>query len=773
MTIFLPVQGLNKLDVIFGNQIRCKLSPAKVVIVLISCLFFSSCKYSKLVPENEYLLQRNRVKGMEESASESELVNQVRLNPNRRVLLFKAHMWVNYFGKQVGLDKIGEAPVLVDSAAISSSAENMKRYLIKKGYFDNNVTYEVNQTRIAKALKLRKQRVWYLVDEGPAYTIDSLNYVVTSDTIKRLIRANADDAVIRPGMPIDFDKMGEERSRISNLLRDNGFFYFNPSYIDYLIDTTGKGTRARVDLIIKDPDSTRHIKQEIRNVTIVFQTDTRLDDTTRNVKHKMTFVMNGMDISMAVIANNILLKEKTYFSQENLATTYERLVSLNLFSNVAVNIVEKDGDKSQIDVVVLLKPSLKYDLIWQPQFISTNQRFNNAQASRNYGLANEISLKNKNVFHNGEELDFHIRTALETQFTSDSNSAFSTFIQEFSTELKIPQLLFFRKKGNELKISSVKTNFTASYLYETNPFYRRNLFPLSYTYRFSDRNFELSYSPLLISLNQASYKPNLFNNVSNSYIQSLDRIFTNNLITSQQLGGYFTNRKEDDRRYWVIHSNFLEVAGVWLPLLTNNGDRFGVQHSTFVRTDADMRYHIHLNHRNKLVIRGFAGIGVPIGDQSVIPYERRFASGGSNYLRGWRLRTVGPGSFSAANNLQLTRTGELGLLGNLEYRFNVIEAAVDLNGALFMDAGNVWNLKADTLFPNGEFKADRFLREFAINTGLGLRLDMEFLLLRADLGIPVWDPNFKLNDRAVIRNFFDSKWFFNRPVWNIAVGYPF
>jgi len=90
-----------------------------------------------------------------------------------------------------------------------------------------------------------------------------------------------------------------------------------------------------------------------------------------------------------------------------------------------------------------------------------------------------------------------------------------------------------------------------------------------------------------------------------------------------------------------------------------------------------------------------------------------------------------------------------------------------------MDAGNVWNLKADTLFPNGEFKADRFLNEFAINTGLGLRLDMEFLLLRADLGIPVWDPNFELNERAVIRNFFDSKWFFNRPVWNIAVGYPF
>lgn len=772
MTIFLSVKRLDKLDVIFRNQWRGNLTFTKVILLLVCSSFFASCKYTKLVPEDKYLLQRNRVKGVDEAASETELLEQIRFKPNRRVLVFKAHMWANYVGKRIGLKKIGEPPVIIDSSMIRSSAASMNRYLVKKGYFDNEVTYTVDQTKISKVFKLRKQRVTYLVDEGQAYMIDSLTYQTTSEEIRQLIRSNQQSAKIAENTAVDFDKIGNERARISALLKNNGYYYFNPTYINIVLDTSLGDHRVHLDVIIDDPDSAYHVKQRIKKVTVVYNTGHQLNDSIRNVKHKVTFVMNGMDISPAVIANNILLKERDYFSQKNLETTYERLINLNLFSNVGVDIQET-SDPTKVNVVVYLRPSSKFDFVWQPQIITTEQRFSNSQSSRNYGLANELSLKNKNVFHNGEELNFNVRTALETQFTSDSNSAFSTFIQEFNTELKIPQLLFFRKKGNALKINSVRTNLTASYLFETNPFYRRNLFPLSYTYAFADNNFKLFYSPLLISLNQATYKPNLFDQTNASYLQSLERIFTNNLITSQQVGGFYTSKKPGDKRYYVLNANILELAGLWLPQLSDYGKKFGVNHSTFIRTDMDYRYHIQLNQYNKLVLRLFGGVGVPIGNQSVLPYERRFTSGGSNYLRGWRLRTVGPGSFSAANNLQLTRTGELGMLGNIEYRFNILKNAIDINGALFIDAGNVWNLKADTLFPNGEFSFDRFSNEFAVNTGLGFRFDFDFLLLRADWGVPIWDPNFALDERAVIRNAFKDGWIFKRPVWNVAVGYPF
>lgn len=773
MTIFLPVQGLNKLYVIFCDQIGARLSGTKVIVLLLCSLSFTSCKLTRLVPDDSYLLQRNRVQGMDKSATEGELLEQVRHKPNRRVLVFKAHMWANHIGKQIGLNKIGEPPVLIDSNAIERSSDNIHRYLIKKGYFDNEVSYSVDQTRISKALKLRKKRVIYTVDEGRPYKVSRLAYHTDSDQIDSLLNQTRGQADVSEGATVDFDRIGDERDRISSLLRNNGFYSFNPSYIDFVLDTANRDHEVFVDVFIENPDSQYHIKQRIHQVTVVFNTGNVLNDTLRSEKHHLTFVMNGMDISHAVIANNILLKEGDLFRQRNLETTYERLINLNLFSNVGVEIEPRTDDQSLVDVIVMLKPADKFDIIWQPQIISSTQRFNNSQSSRNLGLANEFTLKNKNVFHNGEEFDIHFRTALEMQFTADSSTAFSTFIQEVSTELKIPQLLFFRKKGNSLNINSVRTNFVASYLFETNPFYRRNFFPLSYTYEFADRNFNIAYTPLLISLNQATYKQQLYDQASGSYLQTLERVFTNNLITSQRIGGYYTTQTKKSTQYWVIYSNFLELAGVWLPQLTNYGEKYGVNHSTFIRTDADVRYHVEFNKNNELVFRFFGGIGVPVGNRSVLPYERRFTSGGSNYLRGWRLRTVGPGSFSADDNLQLTRTGEVGLLGNMEYRFNILRNAVDLNGAFFIDMGNVWNLKADTLFPNGEFKLDRFTNEFAINTGIGLRFDFDFLLLRADWGVPLWDPNYSIEERAVIRNAFVDRWIFKRPVWNVAVGYPF
>lgn len=772
MTIFLSVKRLNKFYLIFRNQHGHNVST-KVTLLLFCALFLVSCKTSKLVPENEYLLQKNRIIGVDESASETELLNQVRLEPNRRLIVFKAHMWAHHFGSKVGLDKIGEPPVLIDTTAIRLSAENMQRYLVKRGYFNNKVSYEVEQTKFSKLFKLQKQRVTYYVNEGLPYTIQRVQYSTNSTEIQRLIDKTKSESKIIVNQPLDFEKIGAERARLSALLRNNGYYSFNPSFITIELDTAIVPRRVFVDINITDPDSAVHKKKRIRNVQVVYQTGEQTFDTIRNVKHKITFVMNGMNISPAVIGNNILLKEGDYFSQLNLATSYERLVSLNLFSNVGVDIKEVDNDLGQLDVFVTLKPAPKFDFVWQPQIISTEQRFNNSQSSRNYGLANEFSLRNKNVFHNGEEFNINVRTALETQFTSDSNSAFSTFIQELNTELKIPQLLFFRKRGNALKINSLSTNFNASYLFETNPFYRRNFFPLSYTYELADKRFRFTYSPLLVSLNEATYKQNLFDQASASYLQTLERIFTNNLITSQQVGGFYTNQVKGSQRYWSIRSNFLEVSGIWLPRVTDYGKAFGVNHSTFIRTDADLRFYILFNKNNELVLRGFGGVGVPIGDRSVLPYERRFISGGSNYLRGWRLRTVGPGAFSADDNLQLTRTGELGLLGNLEYRFNVIRNAIDIHGALFVDMGNVWNLKQDTLFPEGEFKADRFLQEFAINTGIGFRFDLDFLLLRADWGVPLWDPNFPLTDRAVIKGAFKDGWIFKRPVWNVAVGYPF
>jgi len=282
----------------------------------------AGCKYTRMVPEGTYLLQKNRVEGVDEAATETEVVEQIRHEPNRKIFFFKAHMWANYFGKKVGLKKIGEEPILVDSSAIKYSAQNIERFLIKRGYFNSHVTYRVDQTRISKALKLKKKRVTYVIEENGSYRIGKLSYKTENTGIQKLLFANYLDAKLNVGDRVNFELIGEERDRITKMLRNNGYFKFNSSFIDFVIDTTAGHQTANIDVHIAEPDSSVHKPFNIKRVNVVFQTGLIENDTVRNLKHNMSFVMNGFNISSAVMANNILLKEGELFRQRNLSVTY-------------------------------------------------------------------------------------------------------------------------------------------------------------------------------------------------------------------------------------------------------------------------------------------------------------------------------------------------------------------------------------------------------------------------------------------------------------------
>lgn len=727
-----------------------------------------------MIPRDRYLLQSNNIKGVQYSATKSALMTQVKHKPNRRIFLIKAHLTAHRIGRRVGLDKIGEKPILLDTAGVKASADNIHRYLFKKGYFNNEVTYSIHQGRWAKFFHQRKLKVTYLVTEGTPYTIDSVRLITSNPEIQSILEGSKEKSHVREGEILDYDNIGYERTRINTLLKNKGFYYFNPSYVEFVVDTAKQNSTGTIEVHILDPAFGNHTMQRINSIKVEFLMPDSARGTSEEDRSGIYYQLNGMDINTRILSKNILFRPGDLFSQQKLQNTYGRLVGLDLFQSLSIQNTVHDGDSTRLDMLIRLQPSPKYDFTWQPQVISTEQRFNQSKTNRNYGLANEISLSDKNVFHNGEELSLNFRTALETQLTRDSNGGiFSTFVQEVNADLKIPQLLFFPNLSYSPGIAAASTHFSASYLYENNLFYRRNLFPLSYTYQVESGAAKLYVSPLLISLNKATYKRDLLEQASASYIQTLDRLFTNNLITSWKISGVYSNQAKSPKSYFLVNTNLLEVAGAVLPQLTDYGQRLDVNHSTFIRTDVDFRYHLVINENNELIGRGFSGIGVPIGNRSVLPYERRFFGGGANYLRGWRLRTVGPGSFTAPTTLQFTRTGEFSMVGNLEYRFNVIRGAVDVNGAAFVDAGNIWNLKADTLFPGGDFVLDRFYHEIAINGGLGLRIDFEFLLLRADWGVPIWDPNFPVEDRLVINGAFRDKWLLRRPIWHVAVGYPF
>jgi outer membrane protein assembly factor BamA len=766
------VQRLNKFYTIFTDQSK-GFKWAKISMLLLLVVTVAGCNLTKLVPEDQYLLQNNKVRGIKDAASKSEILEQVRHKPNRRIFFVKTHLIVHKIGKAIHLPKpIGEAPIVLDSAKIISSTQSINRYLTKKGYFDNEVTFQVKKSFGARVFGQRKRKVIYRINEGNPYLVDTLKVFCTDSVLNEEMKTAIQKTLIKKGEPVSFDRMSEERSRLNTYFKNIGFYYFNPSMISFVLDTTLGKHRTAVEMYIKNVGDQRVKQTRIANVQVNVSGIELSSDSFVDANRGITFHLNNMRITTDVLANNILFKRDSLYNQRAVQSTFERLVSLELFSNVSIDFVP-NHDSTKLSARIDLRPSSKYDFTWQPQVVTTEQRFTQSQSSRNYGIANELSLRNKNVFHNGEIFSLNLRTGLETQFTKDSSSIFSTFIQEVNVELKVPQLLFFHKLTTDYKLNSASTNYSSSFLHETNPYYKRNLFTGTYTYNINRNRLNLYISPLLVSLNQAEYKSLLIDQATKGYLLALERIFTNNLISSNKISGSYSTKGLKPHNYWVVNSNILELAGIFLAPLTNYGETFGVNHSRFLRTDIDFRYHQTVQLENELVYRMFVGIGAPLNNKSVLPYERRFFAGGANYMRGWRIRTVGPGAFSTDDDLQLVRSGELSLVGNLEYRFNILKGYADFDGALFLDAGNVWNIKKDTLFPDGEFNVQTFSNQIAINTGFGMRFDFDFLLLRVDTGIPIWDPNLAEVDRFVIKKAFKDSWLLRRPVWSVAIGYPF
>lgn len=735
----------------------------KVAILLLSSAAMQSCKMSKVVPDGKYLLQKNKVKG-NELVSKGSVLDQVNHRPNRKLLFFKFHLWAY----RSGFKKIGEPPVILDSNLIEKSAKNISVYLFKKGFFYNDVGYTVKTRKHGK-----KAKVFYQVKEGPQFKIHSVEYRSINRSIQHILDSTRSASLIKKNNALDYDVLARERSRINDLMRENGYFIFNRSLIDYELDTTVTTNQVEVLVnILEDQRRKQHVYRIGRVLTEV-ETGMNIPDTVKSAT--AAYIMNGMRLNTNVLRRSTQLRKGEIFRQKNVSNTYERLISLDLFQSVDVRLTPREGtDSTLIDVYIRLVAAPRHDLIWEPQLVTTEQRFNEEISTRNYGLANEITLKNKNVFHNGEEFNVRLRTALETQFARDSNSLFSTFIQEVNTELKVPDLLFLPNLGNKVNSRTNSTRMSLSYLYERNQFYNRHLLPLTYSYEFVQKNATYYWTPMLISLNKASFHPDVLGELNEDYLEAQKRLFTNNLITSHRFSGVVTNRAKSPNNFYYLNSNFIELAGVFLPQITDYGDKLGVSHSTFVRTDIDVRYNTKVGAGQTMVYRFYGGIGVPIGDRSIIPFERRFFAGGSNRLRAWRLRTVGPGGFSNDSSaIQFSRSGDLGIAGNIEYRFDIIDAAVDLEGALFADAGNVWNLKKDTLFPEGDFDFSKFYNQFAVNTGFGLRVDFDFLLVRLDLGLPIIDPNEPAGKRWVFVDPWRTSWFREHAVWNLAVGYPF
>jgi outer membrane protein assembly factor BamA len=711
--------------------------------------------------------------------------------------------------------EIGEPPVIYDSMLSKKSAAQLKMFLDSKGYFISTVTDS------AHFKHNKRVSVYYKIKAAPPYTIHSVDYVIPDQLVKYYVDADTSNCLIKKGSNYDVDVLLKERERITNQLNNNGYYLFTKDYIHYKIDTSIANNQVNITLNIKNftqklSESSDSLIQKphqrfyINNVYI--QPDfisKKMDPPKKDtIKTGDYYILhNGrLRYKRRVLLNSIFIRKGELYQIQNTEDTYKRLSELKAFKSINIYFVKTSEE--YLDCFIQLSPILKQSFTIETQGKNT---------SGNLGVEGSFVYQNRNVFRGAEVLELKLKAGVEAQpslstdVTQQNNIGdLSKPVKQFNTveigpeaNLYIPRFLLpFKVKFS--KQSNPKTIFTSSYIYQRRPDYIRYLTNLSFGYTWKESsNKRHTISPLVINFVKVNLSDTFYTYLTkNVYDLYIRNSFINHLSTSTRYT--FTYNEQDIKKlenfpflkvnveasgnilrgvYGLVNSIPSDTTEIFKKDSVGRYKLAGIPYSQYLRADIDYRYYFNSNEINKVVVRIAAGMGLPLVNFPSLPYERRFFSGGSNGIRAWRSRTLGPGS-SVTDSIQkgFDQFGDGQLEGNLEYRFKLFKM---LHGAVFVDAGNNWLRKPDASRPGGDFKLDRFYKEIAIGTGIGLRGDFNFFILRLDIGIKVRDPQFADKDRWVIEHWFDKPWKqnyrINHPkdpkgyftVLNIGIGYPF
>jgi outer membrane protein assembly factor BamA len=753
-------------------------------------LSLTACHITRLVPDDEQLLVKNKIdRGDVHGVDLSDEGKNLKQKPNRKLLGFiKFHLWAYQYGKKgLGIrkkqralrrlaEKVGEPPVLIDSNKIKISAQKLSDFYFGKGYFNNKVWFTVKPKLGYK----KRAKVIYHADLNNPYQIQKLKYLTSSKIMEGILRSNSAQQRLNIGQRIDFQNIEYERNRITELFRNRGFYTFNSSHIDFEIDTSLVENQASVVLNIRNlNEKYAHTQHEIERILV------KIDDASQQdtiLYQGIQFLEGSYYINPSTLSKNIIFRVGELYQAEQVQKTYANLLSMDLFEFVTIRFNPSSEDStSLLTAEIILQTAPKHDFTWEPQAIYTDRSdVVQSTSDQNFGIANNFRLNNRNVFGSGESFSLSSLTAFETQIRKDNNGTLNGFRQSVNAELKIPSLVYFERKKISQSFTKKNTRINLSFLHDRNVSFTRNVIPFNFTYAFSKNRFSFGITPLRISVNQAIINPDFLSTLDNSGQFYTSQLLTNNIIAGPKATIHWNNKTSKSRSYWQIKSNALELSGnltsLYFDLFTNetgkNREIFGVKYSQYARSDVDLSYTFIWDENNSLAYRFNTGVGLPYGNTEFLPFERRFFVGGGNSLRAWRPRTIGPGGYrDSSNAISIEKTGEVLLQANAEYRFDIIDKLID--GAIFFDAGNIWNFTKDENFPDGEFRFNRFYKELALNSGVGIRFDFSYVVFRVDWGISLHDPSLVDDERWIIKYFSRNRWIFDHSAVNFAIGFPF
>lgn len=755
-------------------------------------LLLASCTATKFVPDGSYLLDEVKIHTDNKNVRPSSLKMYVRQNSNAKWFsLIKTQLYVyNLSGRDSTkwgnkfLRRIGDAPVIYNEGEASRSQEEIMKAVHNMGYMAATVK---RSTKIKK----KKIKLLYDVKVGEPYIIQSLRFDIHDAKIDSLLRQDSVNSLLREGMIFDVNVLDAERQRITGMLLQNGYYKFNKDYIGYTADTVRNTYNVDLTLHLRaykahTNDSVEAHKQyRINKINFITDYDVLQSSALSSINISDSIHYKGFPIYYKdklylrpkVLTDNLRFASGDLYKEQNVQQTYSSFGRLSALKYTNIRFIETQvGDTAKLNCYVMLTKSKHKSIAFEVE--GTN-------SAGDLGAAASVSFQNRNLFHGSETFMVKFRGAYEVISglqAGYSNNNYTEFGVE--TSINFPNFLFpFVSSDFKRKIRAT-TEFGLQYNYQMRPEFLRTMASASWSYKWSQRlkiqhkidliNIGFLYLPRISpkfredyinkgqnDIFQYNYQDRLIINMGYSYhYNSTGGSIVNNTISSDSYSIRFNVESAGNIMYALSKATNIRK--------NDNGEYaiLGIPYAQYVKGEFDFAKNIRIDHRNSLAFHAGLGVAVPYGNAKTIPFEKQYFSGGANSVRGWSVRELGPGSFAGKGSL-MDQSGDIKLDASIEYRSKLFWK---FQGALFIDAGNIWTIRDYANQPGGVFKFDKFYKQIAVAYGLGLRLDLDFFILRFDGGMKAINPAYgtKKEHYPIINPKFSRDFAFH-----FAVGYPF
>lgn len=732
----------------------------KIVSTLIIVVTITACSASKFIPEGSYLLDDVKIKSDTKNIETSQLEPYIRQKGNSKWFsLFKVPLgtyalsgrdttkWINR-----KLQALGEGPVLFDSLQAEQTCNDLSNVLHGMGYIKAQVDYAL------KREKKKKVKVIYNLHPGKRYHISSINYDIQDKNIDSVLKNKKFHSTnLRTGMPFMVSVLDNEREQITDFLNNNGYVNFHKDFISYSADTISGST---------DIDITLHLHKFISG---------NGEEETEHKQYtigKINYHANGdfdkIPLRKSVLEENTIIEAGKLYNTDELQKTYNRFGRLPIVKYTNIKFTERP-DSNILDCNIGISTNKINSISFQPEGTNT---------AGDLGAAASLTYENRNIFRGAETFSIKLRGAFEaiTGLEGYQNQDY----EEYSLEAKLlfPRFVvpFLSKKFK--KQSTAMSELTVSYNMQNRPEFHRRVFTASWRYRWNDISGKKSYKFDLIDLNYI-YMPWISTTFKEEYLDDVNNRnsilrynYEDLFIMKLGFGMSFNNGDEAYKINVETSGNFLSGVSHLLGSKRNEDNQytlFNIAFAQYVKGDFDYTKIIMFDRNNSLALHAGLGIAYPYGNSKILPFEKRYFSGGANSVRGWSVRGLGPGKFKGTNGAIdfINQTGDIKLDLNIELRSFLFWKVY---GAAFIDAGNIWTIRAYEEQPGGQFRFKDFYKQIAVAYGLGIRFNFDFFILRFDMGMKAINPAYNSNNEhyAIFHPDFSRDFAFH-----FAVGLPF